>query len=778
MSLKDLFDEQKNLKSLEPIKKDDFKEEVESFDYVSAINKRDARFVAIENFHDPSVFARFGSAEKYYHDSIQRIHNTYPYDGSLKEKVYWEISSSLLDLYLFENGYPRTTGYANFVNPSTTTGADVGAGDVTFMPPDGDDEYVLVKGGPHAGSGNSLYYDYLTDNVVYRKDANIHNLDDERESNLLIDGTRGNTVEFWLKKEAYDAASMPENIEFILDAHVTGTSYPASDNYGRLMVGLCTTGTIGNNDDQPIILEYASGSDSMELYLGAPSFTSASIADGKWHHYSIRVKTSGSNTVADLFVDGKHNFKNTYANTIGYVSGAIVATIGAQAAPFFAGVQERGQRGWSKFSGSIDEVRYWKTWRTSKQIQRYWFDQVGGGTNTDIANTDLGVYLKFNEGITLTSSIDSSVLDYSGRVSNGTWTGYSSNSRSTGSAINDCSLTSFSGSEFKDPVIYSFHPDVADYAAGMEASGTVYDDRNSNSLVSYIPNWIIEENETQNDIKDRNYLWNLLQIMSTYFDEAAILMDKLPELSHQKYYSGVANPPSFNKKALESSGFFIPDLFVDSTLLEKFEDRDEKIKFESTLQEVKNTIYQNIYNNLNHIYKTKGTEKSFRNLFHCFGFGDEILKFNIYGNNTVHKLEDNLKYASKNINFIDFNRIENGDATVYQYQIDSNSTSMLAKVNTSIDTDGLAFTAETNVILPDRVGIDEYSTVKEAYKTGQVSNLYPLAKEASIFGIHTATGTENDLTWLVADYANFQVYTVKDDLYSDSAYFKLSGTID
>ena len=66
-------------------------------------------------------------------------------------------------------------------------------------------------------------------------------------------------------------------------------------------------------------------------------------------------------------------------DTIGYVSGAIVATLGSQADSFWDGTRNNGDRGWSPFSGSIDEFRYWKRWRTSKQIQTRWFDQVGGG---------------------------------------------------------------------------------------------------------------------------------------------------------------------------------------------------------------------------------------------------------------------------------------------------------------------------------------------------------------------------------------------------------------
>ena len=65
--------------------------------------------------------------------------------------------------------------------------------------------------------------------------------------------------------------------------------------------------------------------------------------------------------------------------------------------------------GSGKLSGSMDDFRFWKTSRNSDQISTNYFDRVGGGTNTDISNTTLGVYYKFNEGITQDSSIDSVV---------------------------------------------------------------------------------------------------------------------------------------------------------------------------------------------------------------------------------------------------------------------------------------------------------------------------------------------------------------------------------
>ena len=68
--------------------------------------------------------------------------------------------------------------------------------------------------------------------------------------------------------------------------------------------------------------------------------------------------------------------------------------------------------------------------------------------------------------------------------------------------------------------------------------------------------------------------------------------------------------------------------------------RDEDRIFKEDLSNVKNLIYQNIYNNLTHIYKSKGTEKSIRNLIRCFGVDDDLVRLNVYGNNTIQRLDE------------------------------------------------------------------------------------------------------------------------------------------
>jgi len=60
---------------------EDYKE-VESIEYGSEYEKAISRFVPNIDFENPSNFARYGLAEKYYEDAINYICKTYPYDGS------------------------------------------------------------------------------------------------------------------------------------------------------------------------------------------------------------------------------------------------------------------------------------------------------------------------------------------------------------------------------------------------------------------------------------------------------------------------------------------------------------------------------------------------------------------------------------------------------------------------------------------------------------------------------------------------------------------------
>ena len=78
--------------------------DVESDRYIQAYIKQKTRYIPEMDYNDPSTFAFYGSAEKYYEDSVTRIHDTYPYDGSSSERLEWFLSSSYLVLTSFISG--------------------------------------------------------------------------------------------------------------------------------------------------------------------------------------------------------------------------------------------------------------------------------------------------------------------------------------------------------------------------------------------------------------------------------------------------------------------------------------------------------------------------------------------------------------------------------------------------------------------------------------------------------------------------------------------------
>ena len=87
MSFKDLFDGATRASALANKSAKEIGAEVESVGYHTQDIINENRFIPNVDFNDPSTFARYGSAEEYYVQSIERVYDTYPYDGSLKERL-------------------------------------------------------------------------------------------------------------------------------------------------------------------------------------------------------------------------------------------------------------------------------------------------------------------------------------------------------------------------------------------------------------------------------------------------------------------------------------------------------------------------------------------------------------------------------------------------------------------------------------------------------------------------------------------------------------------
>jgi len=732
MSIKNLFTRNVNTKVVASSSNESLRTEIESVELLNEKIKQQNTFIPEIDFSDPKNFAKYGSAKKYYEDAFTRIRQQFPYDGSLKEKTEFINSSTYLGNWIYDNKYPKTNGFVT-ISPS---GWGSRIGSITNgYGLSNNLSYITVKGGPNTGSGDSLVEIFDTSNK-YSTEYSIR-------SNLYLNLASGSTVEFWLKKDGFDLTKTYKEVIFDL----WNNENSSSNSYGRLSIELSASSTPSNQVFKVLV---QSGSSVFNSSIG--TITNSQLTSSGWNHYAFVFANNSSNVETKLYVNGQLNDTVIAGNSQNEVLGAMLANIGSLRT---AASGTSTDIGWGKLSGSLDEFRYWKKARTDKQISRFWFTQVNGGANTDTSNVDLGLYYKFNEGLTYTSSIDSRILDYSGRISNGIFVGYTQQCRNTDSAI---VLASAATSEEKDPILYVENPLYNEALNALLLSASLHDENNNAQLYTFVPQWIRDEEEEQGE----GILPNLVQTLSTYFDTLHLQIEQVNSFKNIEYPIDGRKPNIYNNRLLESIGFIAPEIFADSDLIEHVLNRNETQEFQESLVDIKNIIYKNIYNNLHSILKSKGTEKSFRNLMRCFGIDNELIKLNLYANNTTYTIKDNRYAEAVRKKFVDFNNTDRFECTVYQHTA---STSDLSYIPGNVSSSYTGLTVEAEVYFP-----------KTFTKTDPLFYSYPQLS-SSLFGMHQANSSSNtNYAWYSTDVNNFQVYAVRSELDSKNIYFQLRNT--
>ena len=185
-----------------------------------------------------------------------------------------------------------------------------------------DKEYISFVGGPHTASegmiGKKLSSTFDDSN---KYDTDIY--DDKgftgtgtRESNLKTNFDNGVTVEFWLKKDSFDANKTEKEVIFDL---WNGES-PADSTYGRVLVQL--TGTLNNN----FLLTVQSGAAAAytEEVFGSSTTPTTLQSFG---HYAFRMYNSGSQLNVDFYKNGRLLESKTSLPSLGEVTGALSATV-------------------------------------------------------------------------------------------------------------------------------------------------------------------------------------------------------------------------------------------------------------------------------------------------------------------------------------------------------------------------------------------------------------------------------------------------------------------
>ena len=766
MSIKKLFDS-----TNKDLNYQDYKTEKEAFESVESkenaaqLFKKKDTFVPSIDYSDPINFAFFGSAELYYSGSFEKISGYYPYDGSDAESNEFYNSLFEIDKYIFDKLYPRSTGYATLCSDGWTSRSgnkEDGYGLPATL------EYITFKGGPNTGSAGSTlinqspnqYSDAFNYGNIY--DTNIYEtagLPDDygkgtRLSNLRSNFDDGVTVEFWLKSGSLDATLTEKQVIFDMwNNEVTGSGVGVVNNdYGRITILLDKDYT----DKVSFVVQ--SGSVSKTRNIGV----AARPANDVWQHYALAFYNTGSTFKAKLYVNGDLN--DTWTNSVVVPELNSKNMMGRLGALLTSPSGSTAVAGAGKLSGSIDEFRFWKVARNAKQIGENWFGQVGGGANSDISNTTLGLYYKFNEGITTNTSIDSIVLDYGGRVSNGVWTGYNTTSRNTGSAILSASAAI---KEHEDPIIRTANPAYSSLRTSLLSSGSFHDINNTSMFMNYAPEWVLAEHEdTGND-----NLKIISHIVGAYFDKLYVLTQQVPGLRHHAYTTASADPVPFAQHLPQSLGLYSPDIFVEASILEALDSRDEDSFFEGDLQHTRDQIYQNLYNNLAHIFKAKGTEKAMRNVLRCFNLDDTLIRFRTYAKNTTYEIKNNLRQTIEEDKYLNFNTTNNLGAVTYQRENPSNSqtTGFISGSKTLNYEKPYGFTAESNILFPKYFSVAD--PITRNYSSASLFGIYEVDDSRSV----SLAGTKT--TILSTDNANFQVHAVRPAPNSKDVRFILSSSV-
>lgn len=711
MSIKNLFG--KTITSYEDVAKD-----VESTDFIDEVVAKRETYLPPIDFSDPANFVFYGSAELYYEAAIKRIHEDYPYDGSKAEQIEFEEKSSFLERWLFENKYPKTTGHVELGTtgmPTTLSGVYRG----TSV-----NEYIRVWGGLHISSESSALDYQLSNSAVYDEANN-------RTQNFNCDFENGVTVEFWMKK---DSTTLNE-AEVILDLW-NGSS---TSTNSRMIIEFI-------DFSNPYIRLSLQKDALIEQKL---IDISSHYSDSTWMHFAFSLIKEDSVLQLRVYVNGVIiSTPIPFSNTFEF-DGKMDAFLGA----LQTSIGGFGTTGSGKFQGYLDEFRFWKTKRTSRQIKLNWFREIGGGANTDDNTSDLGVYLKFNEGITGNTSIDSTVLDYSGRLANGTWIGYpGSSARSTDSAMEAAGYT-----EAPTPIIYSNHPDVVSLEAEMTLSGSDYDEGRGQAFYRSLPNWLVEEDMHEGE----ENLRKISHILSSYMDTLKVQIDSLSRLQDKQYVAAKYKATPFASELLKNKGFITSEMFLSSEVFETFSSIDyDSGQFDLNIDEIKNLIFTNIYNNLENIYNTKGTEKSIRNLIRCFGIDDELIKLNQYTDGGTQYLADKYRSTSVKKKYVNLNNPAHFESTMYQ-------SGSLTFISGALEASVGAFTLEADILVPYKKKLGDNGFFATPFLS------------ASVMGFHEANPTDaSDFTWSsdgAAEARDLQVYLVRDSNLSDHAKFVLKN---
>ena len=187
-----------------------------------------------------------------------------------------------------------------------------------------------------------------------------------------------------------------------------------------------------------------------------------------------------------------------------------------------------------------------------------------------------------------------------------------------------------------------------------DASASLYDRNNGNSLINNLPQFIVEDYE-----QNKDYII-FVGMVGHFFDNISLLIKQITEKNNYSSSPNYGISSDIVEDMLASLGWEA-EISKENLplLLSSFSQND----FDSTSQlyglsrsvseeERNQIIWKRILNSLPYIYKTKGTEASLSSLLSCFGIPKNIIKLKEFGGiHNVHNLQDTSLYIIDEVKY-------------------------------------------------------------------------------------------------------------------------------
>ena len=288
-NIRDLFSKKLHVSKVEVDKAD-----VESKEYIAVKKQEREEFVPPIDFATASNYIRFGSAKEYYANSISRIYDSYPYDGSEKEKLEFRNESTELDKWIFDYKYPKASGHAVFNS----------------------DSYIVVNRGYNQATvppSSKLSKLFDMKSVKYEEEK-------RRKETIQVKLDDGITLEWWMKRDSNTYSD--EGIYTIL-----------SDNNSRIQILARTDVT---DPGIKLIWYNSETSDSFGAHpaneiISHSELDENAIIDGQWHHHAVSFYRDDDVVYCDYYYDGLFRNKTTVGASFADFSGNITLYIAAAA---------------------------------------------------------------------------------------------------------------------------------------------------------------------------------------------------------------------------------------------------------------------------------------------------------------------------------------------------------------------------------------------------------------------------------------------------------------